>query len=189
MVSVAGFVLTGGMSTRMGRDKALLPFGGETLCEHVGDILSPLCQSVLLVGHPERYGHLKYQCIPDRRPDLGPLSGLDAALNAVEAEYYILAACDFVNIQRAWLSDLLLTSKQAGGRCAALEDSAGKVQPLCAVYRSESRNIVACALKERRLRMMDLLAELGAQPVKVDGLALNLNTPEDYADYRKQPLY
>ncbi len=75
-----GFVLTGGQSARMGRDKALLPLHGRTLVEHVAAEVKDACGSVTLVGAPERYQQLGLPCLSERYPLCGPLSGLEAAL-------------------------------------------------------------------------------------------------------------
>lgn len=176
---VAGFVLTGGRSTRMGTDKALLPIGAQTLCEHIGDAVNSVAEKVYLVGHPERYGRLKYACLADVRPDLGPLSGLEAALSLKSAEFYVVTGCDVFNLKPEWLRALILESER-GARCAMAEDANGNIQPLCAVYRSECGPIVSRAISQGRLRMMDLVQELGARPVKVNAAVLNLNTPEEY---------
>lgn len=180
----SGFVLTGGRSSRMGRDKALLPVGGQTLCEQVGDVVSSVAEQVLLVGHPERYSHLKYECLPDLRPELGPLSGLETALCLEIAEFHVVTSCDVINLKQEWLRALLWEAAR-GPRCVVVEDAAGKVQPLCGVYRSECRETVTRSVSEGRLRMMDLLKELGARTVKIDEVVSNLNTPEEYADRRE----
>ena len=179
---VAGFVLTGGRSSRMGRDKALLPYAGQTLCEHIGDVIGVTAPEVFLIGHPERYNHLKYRCFADLHPDLGPISGLETALSLGRAELHVVVSCDVWNIQVEWLRMLLAEAQGGGARCVVAEDEQGKVQPLCGVYRSECRPIVAEALAAGRLRMMDLLTELGAQRVKLDGAVINVNTPEEYSE-------
>ncbi len=178
---MAGFVLTGGRSRRMGRDKALLPSSGQTLCEHIGDVVGAAATRVFLVGHPERYSHLKYPCIADIHPDLGPLSGLETALSLGRAELNVVVSCDVWNIREEWLR-VLLAEAQVGARCVVAEDEQGKVQPLCGVYRSECLPIVTEALAAGRLRMMDLLNELGARRVKLDGAVMNVNTPEEYSE-------
>ena len=178
-MKLAGFVLTGGRSTRMGRDKATLPVGGQTLCEHIGDVLTSVAGKVFLVGHPERYAHLKYECRADLHPDLGPLSGLETALEMNAAEFNAVASCDTFHLKAEWLA-ALLKEAQRGRNCVVAKDAAGNIQPLFGIYRNDCRAVVAKAILERRLRMMDLLQELNASIVKVDGLILNLNTLEEY---------
>lgn len=182
--AVTGFVLTGGQSTRMGQDKALLPVQGQTLCEHIGDVVSLVAEKVLLVGHPERYGHLKYACLPDRHPDLGPLSGLETALTFGAADLNVVAGCDVANIKVEWLRTLIREAPD-GVHCAVVEDAASRLQPLCGVYRSDCLPVVRRALEERRLRMMDLLTELGAKLVRVDELVVNLNSAADWAGFER----
>jgi molybdopterin-guanine dinucleotide biosynthesis protein A len=182
-MKAAGFVLTGGQSSRMGRDKALLPAGGQTLCEHIGDVVSQVASPVFLVGHPERYAHLKYPCLEDLHPGLGPLCGLETALTASAADWNVIVSCDIVNIQADWLRALLAKARP----CAVAQDPAGNIQPLCGVYHRECRAIVSKALSEGRLRAMDLLKELNAAAVPVSEMILNVNTPEQYG--RIQPLH
>jgi molybdopterin-guanine dinucleotide biosynthesis protein A len=189
MMKVAGFVLTGGRSTRMGRDKATLSIDGQPLCEHIGGVLASVAEKVFLIGHPERYQHLNYECVADIHPDLGPLSGLETALSLACAEFHLVVGCDALNIEPAWLR-ALLAEAELGRRCVVAEDQSGKRQPLCAVYRSDCLPVVRAALSERRLRMMDLLAELAPRTVKIEGVVSNLNTREEYngmvhADRRK----
>ena len=163
----------------MGRDKALLPIGGRTLCEQIAEVVSSVAEKVYLVGHPERYGHLKYECIADVRPGFGPLSGLETALSLGLAEFHVVTSCDLFNVSAEWLRALLWEAER-GARCAAVQDLNGDLQPLCAVYGSACRPVVSRALSEGRLRMRDLLKELEASPVKVEGAVLNLNTPDEY---------
>ena len=179
-MKVAGFVLTGGLSTRMGRDKAMLAVNGQTLCEAIADVVSLVAEKVFLVGRPERYRNLRYECLADLHPGLGPLSGVETALAAGKAELNVVVGCDVVNLDAGWLQ-ALIQEALPGRRCVAAEDCDRKVQPLCAVYRSECGPIVSKAIAEGRLRMMDLLRELEARPVKVDAVILNANTPEDYS--------
>ena len=80
MIHVA--VLAGGQSRRMGRDKALLPLGDQTLIERVIAATRPLGYPCFIVGDPATYTHLGLPVHPDRHPGLGPLGGLHTALGA-----------------------------------------------------------------------------------------------------------
>lgn len=72
--TVAGAILAGGQSRRMGQDKACLRLGEKTLLERAQALLAACgCSPILLCGNRE-------DALPDRYPDAGPLAGLDSAL-------------------------------------------------------------------------------------------------------------
>src|ERR1700761_7300390 len=81
-VNTAGFVLVGGRSSRMGRDKALLPSGSGTLVKEIADSVAAVSGNVALIGRPESYRSLGYDCLEDICPGLGPLSGIHTALHS-----------------------------------------------------------------------------------------------------------
>src|SRR5882672_6033560 len=96
----AGFVLTGGRSSRMGRDKALLPVagsgpaGGLSLVERTAELVRGAAGSVILIGMPERYAHLGLPVVADIVEDCGPMGGLLTALHVTHADSNLIVACD-----------------------------------------------------------------------------------------------
>src|SRR5215831_15662588 len=94
MFDVEAFILVGGASSRMGRDKSQLQFGERTSVHIIADELQSVASSVLTVGaHAQLDG--SFANIPDSRPNWGPLAGLHAALGHAHAEYCLIVACDF----------------------------------------------------------------------------------------------
>jgi molybdopterin-guanine dinucleotide biosynthesis protein A len=178
-MKTAGFVLTGGESSRMGRDKALLPAGNSVMVESIASTLATVTEEVFLVGRPERYSGLAFECLPDLRPGLGPLSGLETVLASHRAELNVVVACDLAGLRASWITGLLQAMKPEA-LCAAVLDRNAKLQPLCAVYRTECLERVTNAINEGRLRAIHLLAELKAVKVSVDDVILNMNTPEEF---------
>ena len=79
-MQASGFVLAGGASKRMGQDKALLPYRGTTLVEHVAKTVREAAGSVALIGDPARLGQLGLPVFPDELPSCGPASGIYTAL-------------------------------------------------------------------------------------------------------------
>jgi len=74
-----GVVLAGGQSTRMGQDKALLPWRGRPLLEHMTALLAAAgAARVVVSGH-----HPRYQGIVDPCPQRGPLGGLHGVAQAL----------------------------------------------------------------------------------------------------------
>jgi molybdopterin-guanine dinucleotide biosynthesis protein A len=74
-----GFVLAGGRSSRMGRDKAFLRLAGKPLIEHAVTKLRRACDEVSILGNDpglEDYAPI----VPDIHPGCGPMGGMEAAL-------------------------------------------------------------------------------------------------------------
>jgi len=76
----AGWILVGGRSSRMGRDKAWAESDGRALALRVADKVARVCGTVSLVGNPALYGDLGLPVISDRLPGEGPLAGIDTVL-------------------------------------------------------------------------------------------------------------
>lgn len=90
---VAGFVLAGGQSSRMRRDKALLPFARQPLIQHAISILRDAGVNVSIAGARAPLAEFA-PVVPDCRPGDGPLSGICAALAATPARYAVFLPVD-----------------------------------------------------------------------------------------------
>ena len=130
MIHVA--VLAGGQSRRMGRDKALLPLGGQTLIERVLAAAHPLGYPRVIIGDPTAYAHFGLPVHPDRRPSLGPLGGLYTALSTT-ATPVLLLACDLPFLTPDFLRHLV---NRRGPHQAVVPHTATGLQPLCALLRA-----------------------------------------------------
>lgn len=132
MFDVGGFILVGGASRRMGRDKAQLVLGGRMLVERIASQLSLVASSISVVG--ARFEFPSFKNIPDVHEQWGALGGIHAALTAAETDWVVIVACDlpFVTTELfARLVDL------AGGNLDAVvpTQADGRPQPVCALYR------------------------------------------------------
>jgi molybdopterin-guanine dinucleotide biosynthesis protein A len=180
----AGFVLVGGHSVRMGRDKARLSTASGLLLENVAARVLEAAGSVALVGQPERYADLPFDRLADARPGLGPLAGLEAALASRRGDLNLVLACDMPDLPLPWLERLLATARESEDLCVIARDSAGRLHPLCGVYKTACLPLVREALDEGRLRLLDLVANLRAAEIAVPGTIGNLNTPEQWAGWQ-----
>lgn len=183
-MQAAGLVLVGGRSSRMGQDKALLQWNSHLLVEEVAARVRDVAGNVALVGAPERYRELGFECVPDLRPGLGPLAGIEAALASGRGELNLIVACDMPGIETRWLRTLLECAEQSVALCTVLRDSAGIVHPLCAVYRRACLPSVRRFLDAHRLRAQDAIRELDAAIVEVDAELRNVNTREEWDAWR-----
>jgi molybdopterin-guanine dinucleotide biosynthesis protein A len=183
----AGFVLVGGQSSRMGRDKALLPYQGRTLAEHIASIVLEAAGSVTLIGSPGRYGGLGFPVYDDDYPDRGPIGGVATALRVSGAEWNLVVACDMPAVTAGLLRALLDRARDPAG-CVAATGPDGEPEPLCAVYHARSLPVIERAIRDNRLKMKELMKEL--QPVlyvEIDpGSMANLNTPKEWAELQEK---
>ncbi len=183
----AGFVLVGGASSRMGRDKALLPYEDTVLAERVAREVEKAAGSAVLVGPPERYEGLRRPIIADQRPGNGPLGGLEAALAATEAEWNLIVACDMPGVSAAFLGELLDRAEAAGADCLVPYSGPGRAEPLCAVYHRRCLGPVRSAIDRKRWKLMELLAELKVARWEAPegGWAENVNTAGDWKSHQR----
>jgi molybdopterin-guanine dinucleotide biosynthesis protein A len=187
-MGVTGFVLAGGASRRMGRDKALLEYQGRPAAAVLAARLSEATGEVTLIGDPERYAHLGFPVVGDRVPGLGPMGGLATALGLQAADWNLVIACDFLHVTSDLLKELAaraLASPDLDCVAAALpgsEPGAGP-QPLCAAYHARLAGHVTRCLQSKHLKMKDFLAEIrtGTVAVRDPAVLANLNTPGDWA--------
>ncbi len=181
----AGFVLAGGGSTRMGRDKALLPFHGRTLVEHIAAQVEIAAGSVSLVGNPARYGHFGYPVVRDLVPRLGPLGGICSALRSSLAAWNLVVACDMPALRAPLLGELLAVAESSGADCLAPLGPLGLPEPLCAVYHARCLPRLMAALSNGVRKVMEGLAGASILIYKPSDVTAfeNCNTPEQWAAY------
>jgi molybdopterin-guanine dinucleotide biosynthesis protein A len=198
---VAGFILAGGVSSRMGREKGLLEFGGEPLIVRTARLIEPLVTEVAVVGRPERYAALGLRAIADQSIGAGedieavrtPLVGIATALNATKLPWNLILACDLPYLTAAWLDWLLAHAVDSSAQIVMPRTSEG-LEPLAAVYRKECAAPIVTALERGVRKVTDAMAEFQMQCVlesdwgalDPEGRVLkNMNTLSDYEEARK----
>ncbi len=177
----AGYVLVGGRSSRMGRDKALLPFRGEPLACSVARQVELAAGSVVLVGDPDLYGSLRYPVIPDAFPGEGPLSGILTALRHTSSEWNLVVACDMPELTADFLSNLLAVA-EVRQTTVVPQGPSGRLEPLCIVWRRSALPAVEAAFQAGVRKVAAALADLAVTVYPVTEVApfQNVNTLEEW---------
>ena len=169
----------------MGRDKALLPFKGRTLVEHVAAEVHAVTGAVTLVGDVKRHSYLSYPVIEDILGGRGPLSGVHAALKASRAEWNLIVACDMPDVTSDFLRKLVERAEDGGADAVLPAGPSGLPEPLCAAYRRRSLDTIADALERGVRKVTDGLVGLAVDIWRVPDPCYfhNLNSPEDWSSY------
>ena len=186
---MAGLVLCGGVSTRMGREKALISVGGRPLVLHVAGLLEQAADPVLLAsGGPGRLGSLGYGEVHDAASGSGPLGGLVGGLAASPHPLVAVVAVDMPFASPA-LFKLLATLHE--DEEAVVPRTESGPQPLHAVYATTALPKLRAALLEGRLALRAVLSDLYARWVEEKEwitadpsgrFAVNVNRQEDLAN-------
>lgn len=132
MFDVQGFILVGGASRRMGRDKALLDFGGQPLLERISGELSAIASPVSLVGARQVYS--SFENVPDVHQQWGALGGIHAALAAAKTDWAAVVACDLPFVTRELFKRLATLANHTTDAVVPIQAD-GRPQPVCALYR------------------------------------------------------
>jgi molybdenum cofactor guanylyltransferase len=182
---VAGFVLTGGESSRMGRDKGLLPWGGGTLVERVAAEVREAAGTVAIIGRAAEYSHLGLRVLDEDFPNCGPLSGIEAALRQMTGEWALVTACDMPGLTSAWLRHLIAIAQESERVAVITSSGDGWLEPLCAVYHARLHADVRKALTEGRFSVREAIAGWSVEVAEAPdrAIASNVNTPEEWAEW------
>ena len=178
-------VLAGGASVRMGRDKAALPFGGVPLLKLSAERAASCADEVLVVGREGFPGLSGVRFVPDLGGPPSSMRGLHAALSHAAGDRVLLLACDMP----FWDAGLVRHMKELSENAdVVLPRPGGRLEPLCAIYRTALAARAEALLAEGRLKLRFLLEEPGVCVRTVEdgdypfgeNAFFNINAPEDY---------
>lgn len=195
-MKLTAFVLAGGKSTRMGRDKALLEFEGETLLTRAVNLARSVTAEVRVIGDAKKFAPWG-DVVEDIYPEHGPLGGIHAALNGSSTESNLVLPIDMPLLDARFLE--FLTQKAVANQAiVTVPRTGGRLHPLCATYRKEFAEIAKRSLEANRNRIDALFSEVATQIVEEEeilrngfssSLFRNVNTPQDWLELQSsRPL-
>ena len=188
--NIAAFVLAGGASKRMGRNKALLELDGLPMVIRMARLAEPHVASVTVVGPPEQYASLGLSVVPDRWVGIGPLGGITTALTGSSADWNLILGCDLPLITTKWIEWLIARALESPAQAVVPESRRG-LEPLAAIYRKDCGLAFATALKLGVRRVSEALGEISFEKVtasewqalgSTDMLFHNVNEPEEFTE-------
>ena len=147
---VAGLLLTGGASTRMGVDKAALVVGGERLADRAARVLGAVCLPMIEVGR----GYAGLDTVLEEPPGTGPLSALAAGGRALRHRDHLGPAIALAVDLPFVTADFLRFLATYPGQGTVVPFVAGEPQPVCARYSAEALLLAAEVVRngERSIR-------------------------------------
>jgi molybdopterin-guanine dinucleotide biosynthesis protein A len=180
---VAAVVLAGGLGRRMGGvDKGLVEYRKRPLIEWALAALAPQVDEIVISANRNldvyaAYGH---RVLPDTLPDFpGPLAGVLAALDAVDADWLLVAPCDTPHLPADFAARLLQAARQNQVPLAVAAD-ADRTHPSCFIVRTDQRDSLAAFLARGERAVRHWQAGLASTTVLFDRAGFtNFNRPVD----------
>ena len=177
-------IFAGGKSSRMGQDKALLPFGGyNTLSEFQQVRLSKLFKKVYISAKENKFD-FEANIIEDKYKDNSPLVGIISIFETLNVDKVFILSVDAPFVNKEVIDKLINSNNRFD---AVVAKSKSGVQPLCGVYKRSVLPIAQEHLKGKNHRLTSLLKKVETQfiPFEEDALFLNLNHPHEYEKAQK----
>ena len=189
---VTGVILAGGRSSRMGSNKALLPYQGGRFIEAIHQQLAELFGEVLVVTNaPEQYAFLPCRKVADLYPGMGALAGLHAGLKHSTAPHIFAVACDMPYLNASLIRRLALLRGEAD---VVIPEGDQGLEPLHALYGKGCLPFMEQALAADRRRIVSFFPQVRVRRFAREQVAAidpgfdsfrNINTPAEYYDLRK----
>jgi molybdopterin-guanine dinucleotide biosynthesis protein A len=143
-MNIDSFILIGGRSSRLGRDKAVVEFGRRTLAQRAFQTTVdafPTSPVTFVAANEAQFGIEAINSggpfIFDLVPDRGPLGGLHAALAHAQTPWIFVLACDYPFVSSEVIEFLADRISDEFGTIIP-EQNDGRLQPLCAFYKTEA---------------------------------------------------
>lgn len=194
--NITGIILSGGTSSRMGENKALLPLGKKKVIEHIVDLMNSIFTDVILITNtPEKYKFLDLPMYEDIFKVGGPLAGIHSGLENSKTEKNFILSCDMPLMKSEIIKSIIEFKTD---RPVTVCKSEGYIQHLAGRY-SKSISLTASNLLQQeeenvklkngkhRAKVYSLLNEVGYETIEADELLgyhpkvfFNMNNKEDY---------
>ena len=192
---INGIILSGGQSSRMGEDKALLQIGGRKIIELMIEKLKPFCNEIIISANDlDAYANFNCQVVPDKFRNSGPLAGIYSSLVESNHEKNFIISCDLLLVSEQVIERIVKSHSEKEIVLPVVE---GKYQQMCGVYSKSVLPKAGEILKneegerytvkgKRKTSVKQLLELCEVEFVDVTTIAsenefLNMNTKEDFA--------
>ena len=185
--NITGIILSGGKSSRMGRDKGFLLFEGKPFVQYSIEALKPLVSNIIIVSNHRDYDVFGLDRIEDHIENAGPLAGIYSGLKHTKTEYNLVLSCDIP----------LITSEILKKLIDAIDDeteiiqieSEGKTMPLIALYKKQCEHIFIKLLNEGERRLQFAVNQCNIKNVVLNKDEIhftnNINTPDQLNEILK----
>jgi len=182
-MQITGIILSGGQSTRMGTDKALLQINGKTFLENTIEMCKPFCQVILISSNNSTHEKFGLGIVPDEFKNCGPLGGIYSCLKKSDTDWNFVISVDAAFVEPEFIKYFISEIDDFDAIVPFHEK--GK-EPLIAFYHKNCLDAIEKMLGSGNFKMHNLLYKINTKFVdsqrwveRFPEIFCNLNRPED----------
>jgi molybdopterin-guanine dinucleotide biosynthesis protein A len=164
--NISGIILTGGKSTRMGTNKAFLKFGGKIFIEIAIELLSKVCDFIIISANSKEYNGFGYPVIGDEDYTKGPIGGIYSCLKYSKTNHNIVLPVDTPYITKEVYIELLKWKEKFDHVVAV--NSKNLIEPLHAYYNRSTIGSIEKLLKNDNFKIQEITKLVKTKFVKFD---------------------
>lgn len=180
---IEAFILCGGQSRRMSRNKSFIHWKGKSFLEWSIEAIKPIAHRITLVTNDPVYLPLGLPIIQDLFPGKGPSAGIHAALNASEHGSTLILSCDCPMITSDLIRFLLDQSLEKDDVTYLRKDKVD--YPLIGIYQKRMAHHFKKNLINGNNRLMKIIQTEKYKALEIPhqyyDQVQNINTPGDFA--------
>lgn len=188
---LTGFILAGGKSTRLGRDKVVLPYSGETLLARTVALASKFCREIYVSGRDPHTLGIDLPWMLDDEPGMGPLGGILTGLTRLNRPLLVLA-CDLPMLDEGTVTKLVIARESRPATAVMttfLQQETGWIESLVSIYEPQAAPLLRAAHKQGRFKLSAALQPTVRHHVPYSqhdaSPFFNINFPADLAMLRR----
>ena len=186
-MGITGIILAGGKSSRMGTDKGLQELCGKPLISYAIQVLSGLCETIVISSSSDAYKSFGYKLVADEFPGIGPMGGIYSALKQSKTEKNLVLSCDLPFVTEELFSFILKNSD--GFEVSVPCEGNRHYEPLCAFYRLSVLDKMTEFIHKGNYKLPDLFEAISVNKLNInkehsvfrENLFMNINSKHELA--------
>lgn len=182
-----GLVLAGGLSKRMGEDKAQITYHRIPQYLHTALLLKKFCDNVFISVRESQNRPAGFPVLPDRFPSEGPLAGILTALSAYPHIAWLTLPVDMPALDEQTLT-FLIANRSTQHKITCFMDAIGQPEPFPCIWEPDVIQHLKWYYQQNRRSIREFITLYGANLLHAPNLqaVANINTPQEHAAFLKR---
>lgn len=185
---ITAIILAGGKSSRMGKDKGLMPFKGKAMISHIIEELKKLDIPIIIISNNSEYTRFGHPVYPDLIKDKGPIGGIYTGLLHSQTNMNLIVSCDTPLLTSQILNSLI---KNHHDKLITLAAYQGKIHPTIGIFNKSILVELKKHIETGKLKLLDAFKPFQPNILNIEQLGIeatelqftNINTVEEFNQY------